>query len=345
MKVEAIKAEDYGLEKSKASELTVGLKVVKAERELLITEFEDVSKLELTQENLPIFKKLRLAIVKNRTQGINKWHTTNKAFFLTGGKFVDAIKNKEILINEQMEDKLMEAEKHFENLEIERVKKLNDERIELVKPYLEDTEHLHLSDMEQDVFEAFLLTKKNNYEAIVRAEKERELERISKEKEELERLEKQRLENILLKKEAEAREKEAEARERELEKERLEAEKKAEAIRKEQAIKDAKIKAENDAKINIEKEAREKLQAELKAKEDAEIKRISDNNARIIAEKKEAEATLQAQLNKGDADKVKDLINELESLKTKYSFKSANNKKMYSDTGLLIDKVVNHIKK
>ncbi len=338
MTQEIIKAEDYGLDISKANELTVGLKVVKAERELLITEFEDVSKLELTQENLPKFKELRLRIVKNRTQGINKWHKTNKEFFLTGGKFVDAIKNKEILINEQMEEKLMDAEKHFETLEKERIDKLNSERIELVKPYLEEVDHLHLTDMEQDVFEAFLLTKKNNYEAIVKAEKERELERIAKEKEELERLEKQRLENIRLKKEAEAKEKA-------LEKKRLDTEKKAEAIRNEQAIKDAKIKAENDAKIKVEKEAREKLQAELKAKEDAEIKRISDNNARIIAEKKEAEAVLQNQLNKGDADKVKDLISDLEVLKTKYSFKSVNNKKMYNDTGLLIDKVINHINK
>jgi len=54
---------------------------------------------------------------------------------------------------------------------------------------------------------------------------------------------------------------------------------------------------------------------------------------------------LEAELNKGDAAKVKDLIADLESLKTKYSFKSAKNKKMYSDVNLLIDKVINHIHK
>lgn len=338
MTQEIIKAEDYGLEPKQAADITKSLSTILEERGILVEAYKDVVSLEISQENLSTFKALRLQIRDNRTKGIEKWHKTNKAYFLTGGRFVDAIKNKEVAENERMESKLMEAEKHFENLEIERVKKLNKERIDLVKPYLEDSEHLHLSDMEQDVFEAFLLTKKNNHEAIVKAEKERELERIAKEKEELERLEKQRLENVRLKKEAEAKEKE-------LEKERLETEKKAEALLKEQAIKDAKIKAENDAKIKVEKEAREKLQAELKAKEDAEIKRIADNNARIIAEKKEAEATLQAQLNKGDADKVKDLISELEVLKTKYSFKSVNNKKMYNDTGLLIDKVINHINK
>ena len=338
MTQEIIKAEDYGLEPKQATDIVKGLSTILEERVVLVEAYKDVVSLEISQENLSTFKALRLQIRDNRTKGIEKWHKTNKAYFLTGGRFVDAIKNKEVAENERMESKLMEAEKHFENLEKERVDKLNSKRIELVRPYLEEVDHLHLADMEQDVFEAFLLTKKNNYEAIIKAEKEKELERIAKEKEELEKLEKQRLENIRLKKEAEAKEKA-------LEKERLETEKKAEAIRKEQEIKAAKIKAENDAKIKVEQEAKEKLQAELKAKEDAEIKRIADNNARIIAEKKEAEATLQAQLNKGDADKVKDLISELEVLKTKYSFKSVNNKKMYNDTGLLIDKVINHIRK
>ena len=152
MTQEMIKSEDYGLEKSKANELTAGLKIVKAERKLLVEEFETVSKLELTEENIPIFKKLRLAIVQNRTQGINKWHKTNKEFFLTGGKFVDAIKRKEILINEQMEEKLMDAEKHFENLEIKRLKDLQESREEEITRYLEDAHERDLSGMQDDVW-------------------------------------------------------------------------------------------------------------------------------------------------------------------------------------------------
>ncbi|MCP4053734.1 MAG: hypothetical protein GY739_11845, partial [Mesoflavibacter sp.] len=99
---------------------------------------------------------------------------------------------------------------------------------------------------------------------------------------------------------------------------------------------EAKLKAEREAKEKIkreEREKREKLEAELKAKEDAEQKA-----------KEEKEKQLQDELNKGDSDKVKDLIIDLESLKTKYSFKSSKNVNMYKDVGLLIDKVVNHIK-
>ena len=83
-----------------------------------------------------------------------------------------------------------------------------------------------------------------------------------------------------------------------------------------------------------ERAKREKLEAELKAKQEEE------EEAR-----KQAELERQKELNKGDADKVKDLLTSLETLKNKYSFDSDKNKKMYQDVGILIDKVITHIKK
>ena len=50
-------------------------------------------------------------------------------------------------------------------------------------------------------------------------------------------------------------------------------------------------------------------------------------------------------LNIGDKEKVKDLINDLSSLKEKYIFESDKNIKMYSDVNLLIDKIISHINK
>ena len=52
-----------------------------------------------------------------------------------------------------------------------------------------------------------------------------------------------------------------------------------------------------------------------------------------------------AELNKGDADKVKDLINDLIAIKTKYTFKSKSNQKMLENVCLLIDKVLAFITK
>ena len=265
-----VKSEDFGLEIEKASEIVSGLEVTLAERKLLADEFKEVSSLEITDENIPKFKELRLRIVKNRTQGIVKWHKTNKAFYLAGGRFVDAIKNKEVALNEQMEAVLLKAENHFIDIErAERAKVQAAREAQLTKfVSMDDVKEDDLTFMSDEVWAAYLSTYETKFnEAKALAEKE---ERERKAKEEAERIENER-------------------------------------IRKENA--------------------------ELKAKQDA-----------IEKEAAEREAKIQANLSKGDAAKVEDLIKDLEALKTKYTFKSAKNQKKYADTGLLIDKVIGHIK-
>ena len=109
---------EFGLEESKANELTSGLTTILEERKVLIDSYIETIKLEITEDNLPIFKELRLQIRDNRTKGIEPWHKVNKQFFLTGGRFVDAIKNKEVAENERMESKLMErSEEHTSELQ------------------------------------------------------------------------------------------------------------------------------------------------------------------------------------------------------------------------------------
>ena len=67
-----------------------------------------------------------------------------------------------------------------------------------------------------------------------------------------------------------------------------------------------------------------------------------ENEKRAI---EQAEALKQSELSKGDIYKIKDLINDLAVLKTKYSFKSAKNVKMYNQVSELLDKIINHIEK
>lgn len=162
---EEIKPSLFGLQEDEAQNMVSGLQVTFAEREVLKNAFIDIIELPINTENLAIFKELRLKIVKNRTQGIEKWHKTNKEFYLSGGRFVDAIKNKEILVNQQMEEKLMEAEKFFENQEKERVAKLQAERLEKVSPYLESVDGLDLTSMDDYVFDAFFEGSKSKFEA------------------------------------------------------------------------------------------------------------------------------------------------------------------------------------
>lgn len=274
MNVEIIKSEDYGIEPQKASEITNGLETILAEREVLKEAYLDVISLEVTPENAKEFKDLRLKIVKNRTQGIEKWHKTQKAFFLTGGRFVDAIKNKEVAINEDWEAKLLEAEKHFENIEKARLEVLQAERVGLIAPYVEDAFERDYTKFDEDEFTAILAAKKEAYEDKLEAEKleaERiENERIAQEK----AIEAQRLENIKLKADAEAKQAKADAEEKE--RQRL-AKIEADKLAKERAENEAKQKAiqdKADAELKAEKEKaialQAKINADLKAKEYAE---------------------------------------------------------------------------
>lgn len=260
-----INPETFGLEPVKAQEMVSGLTTAIAERIVLRDAYLDVIELPINAETLPIFKELRLKIVKNRTQGIEKWHKTNKAFYLAGGRFVDAIKNKEVLVNEEMEAKLLEGEKYFENLEKEAKRVLNLERIERIKPYIEDAYAMDFSEMNDYDFDDFVLGKKTRFE---NEAKEREVE--------LQRLEAERLSEIKRQKEIEA--------ENEILKAKLDAE---------------RLEAQRLAKIEADKNA--KLEAELKAKLDAENESKKMEAERFEAEKKEAElkakAPIKEQLN------------------------------------------------
>lgn len=273
---EEINPETFGLEIVKAQEMTIGLYVTIAEREVLKNAYIDVIELPINSETLPIFKELRLKIVKNRTQGIEKWHKINKAFYLSGGRFVDAVKNREVLINEEMESKLMEGEKFFENQEKEKALLLNLERIEKMRPYVDCVIGLDFSEFSDYDFDDFVLGKKTRFEADA---KEREAEALRIENERLAEIEKQRLaeiENQKIRVENSRLQKEAELKDIELQKER-----------KLQADENAKIKAKNNA-----------LAKELQAKKDAELKEENDRLAKIEDDKKTAILVAKAPVKK-----------------------------------------------
>src|SRR6478609_5362592 len=272
---------EFGIEPVKAKEMLSGLSVIMEEREALKLSYIDVIKLPITEENVSIFKDLRLKVRDNRTKGIEPWHKTNKAFYLAGGRFVDAIKNKEVLENEQMEQKLLEGEKFFENQEKERLSLLKTEREAFLRPFVEVVPN-GLEDLDQDVFDSFLETKKKSH--LEKLELERlEAERIENERLEREKeIEAQRVENERLKAEAEAKDKALEKERAENELKAKQERDKAEAERKVESDKQAKIQAEKDAEIKKEREAKEKLETEIKAKKDAEEKAEATKKAEAV---------------------------------------------------------------
>lgn len=297
-----INPETFGLEPVKAQEMVSGLTTAIAERSVLRDAYLDVIELPINAETLPIFKELRLKIVKNRTQGIEKWHKTNKAFYLAGGRFVDAIKNKEVLVNEEMEAKLLQGEKYFENLEKEAKRVLNLERIERIKPYIEDAYAMDFSEMNDYDFDDFVLGKKTRFENEAK-EREAESKRLelyinrknlllpywnfileSDRDRDWGKFDEETFNNCL----------------KSYKEKKSDFEKKQKAIEAENAIlKAEKLEAERLAKIEAEKNA--KLEAELKAKLDAENEAKKLEFERLEAEKKEAElkakAPIKEQLN------------------------------------------------
>ena len=279
---------EFGIEEQTALNLTTGLKPFIDERSILIEEFERVKEFPVTKENLSVFRELRLKFRDNRTKGINKWHEATKQVPLRMGQLIDAIKRSENQINETHEEFLERAEKHFENLEKERINNLRLERFEKIKPFTE-IEPAGLAEMSDEVFEAFESGLKAKHEAKIQAEKEAEEKRLSEAKAEAERLEDQRLENERLKAEAEAREKEI-AKERA----KAEAEKKAaeEKAKKEREEVEAKLKAEAEARLKAEKELEAKKQAEAKI----EAERVEAEKKRIAEEKKLAKAPVKQKL-------------------------------------------------
>lgn len=290
---------EFGLQEEQAETILSGLTQILTEREILTQNYAEVIKLEITQSNIPIFKELRRKIADNRTKGIEKWHKANKEFYLRGGQFVDAIKRKEIIENERMEENLLECEKHFENIEKKRIQDLQDNRAAQLLAYeVENTAQLSLGTMSEDVFEAFLQASKTKYLDKKEAERKAEEERLKAIRLEQERIELQKLENERLKAEAIEREK-ALAEERKKQDEALAIERaKAEAERK-KADEAAKIEREKqEAILAKERAEKAKLEAELKAKAEAEKRAEEERLAAELKAKKEADKLAKAPIKK-----------------------------------------------
>lgn len=295
-------AEKFNIEPTKVEELKSGLATVKLEREVLIEAYNGVIDLEITPKNVAVFKELRLKIVKNRTQGIENWHKKTKEIFLRSGQLVDAIKNAEVSINKDMEDKLESAEKYFENLEKERIATLHNERVELLKPYVEDLFGTQFGEMDAQIFDDYLAGAKLRFEAKKEAEEKAEQERLA-EVEKQKKISENRnallplsnwIENfsnidfeiVNVNELIEVAQGLKSTQEAEAEAQRVENER----LRKEA---EAQQKA-----INAEREKQAKLEAELQSKKDAELKA---ENARIEAErlaKLEAEILAKAPIKK-----------------------------------------------
>ena len=337
--------ENTELNEVKKNELTLPLDIIKQEREPLIEKYGKVIALELTKENIPRFKSLRLKIADNRTKRINVWHRTAKEYFLAGGKFVDAIKNKEIAINQEMEYQLLKAENFIIDAETKRLEDLQSERLALITDYLEDASERVFSDMEEDVWEPFLASKKARFYKLIKEKEDARLEEQRLIDEKKAEVKKQKEEDARLLKEANARTKVAEekaaaqlAAQEKIDAKRIAAQKIIDdkRIAEEKAVEEKRVAAQKiiDNKIITERAEALKVVEELELRKQQELDLIESNKIAI-----------QNELKKGDLEKIVDLISTLQGVKTKFTFESESCIKMYKDVGVLLDRVVAHIEK
>jgi colicin import membrane protein len=332
-----IDPKEYGLEESKAADIAAQFQPMLERMVELEKEFNEIAKLPV--EDSATARKaseLRKKYVKVRT-GTAEIHKNLKMFYLQGGRFVDGWKNAQLFASQGIEEKLESIEKHAEIKEKERIATVQSEREAILSPYnLENLEALALGHMTEQVWENFLTGTKTNHRAKIEAQAKAEADRIAAEKAAAEERERMRVENEKLKAEAEIREKQL-AQERAQAEAKVKAEREAtdKILREEKARAEAvaaKVKAEQDAKIRAEREAREKAEAELKAKQEAEAKAI-----------REAEEKEQAALNMGDASKFTAFMDELEAIKTKYTFKSKKYRMLHTVAVDLLNKTLNHL--
>jgi len=331
LEITTVNPSEYGIAENQATELVGNLPQIKAEREILSQQYDQVVRLDI--EDAATSKKareLRLKIRDNRTKGIDVWHKTTKDFFLKGGQFVDAIKRQEVAVNERMEKNLENIEKHFENLEKERKAQLNAERISELEPYNTFVPMgLNFGDLSDDEYTKVLNGAKLQFEH--QQEEERKAEAERQRLAEIQTLHNNRKESLLpvwqfvefqnenfgnltesaylaIKQNAEIKRTAYEVEQEKIkaENERLAAEKaKADADKKALEEKTAKEKAESEkklakeradqaAKLKAEQDAKAKIEAELQAKKDAEAKAEKERLADEKRLKEEAEALAKA---------------------------------------------------
>jgi hypothetical protein len=269
-----VEAKDYELDEKKGTEIHSAFAPAIVIRDNLAEEYKEVMSLVIDEESCARARALRLKLVPVRT-GIDRTHKAQKHLFLCAGRFVDAIKTATKLPIEQMEQSLLEREKHFENIEAERIAKLNEERSAALRELGVEFTPAGLAQMEVDVWEKYIDGTRIAKEQQEEAARKVEAERIAKEKEEEAERERIRLENVRLKKEAEERE-------------RLETERRAKEAKERKAIEDKarKQREESEAKLKAEREERERLEAEKIQRENEQAERDFQAEQKRVAEAK-----------------------------------------------------------
>lgn len=331
------------LSENKASEIENLYKPMVSKLKDLEGRFNEIVKKEINNETMKEARELRLEI---RTIRVNADKARKKAKenIIIEGRAIQSAYNTFVYGTKTKEDKLMDIEKHQEKMEQIRISNLYDERENDLKKYTDNIPP-NLGEFTEEVWNEYyqgIVAKDKIQKQEAEAERKKEEEAEKKRKVIRERKEllipvwqyiPEELKTADLSKISDQdfvkHQEEAKAKRQEEEKKQKAIQEENEKLKKEREVK-AKKQAEKDEK---ERQEKKKLQDQLKEKEKLEAD-----------QKRKKEEDAEKELMKGDEDKVLDMIKDFEAIKTKYTFRSQGNQKIYSDVKTLIDRTINHIK-
>jgi len=343
MELEKIDPEKYGLEEMKAEQIRSQFQPMLDKMVELEKEANEVFSKPIDEDTCKLAKEVRLKFVKVRT-GTAKVHKEQKAFYLAAGKFIDGWKNTQKFASEGVEKRLLEIEKYYENLELQKIKELRESREEELKSFDVEVIPEGLGVMDDAIWDNYIQGVKTNHKLRKEAEEKSRLEQ--EEKERKAKLHESRKNKVLhfwfLMNDEEKQLDFSDFTNDEFDQFYQDFSKQKENHDLDQK----KIKEENERlkREQEEKEAEAKRQRELEAKklrkleeEKKALELEAENKRKAEKEKEELE------LSKKDSDKVKALINDVTELKLKYSFKSKKNKVMFDGVCSLLEKVIHYI--
>ena len=175
-----IDAKEYGLEESKAKDIIKAFVPVIEQMHELEPEFNSIKAMEISEDTCALAKKLRHKYVKVRT-GSGKIHKAEKAFYLSGGRYIDAWKNAHLGVTTEIESTLKGIEEHYINIEKARIVKLEAERIEQLTPYgyISAENNINVGEINDQVWPGFLAGVKKVYADKLKEEMAIEAKRIA----------------------------------------------------------------------------------------------------------------------------------------------------------------------
>jgi hypothetical protein len=142
--------------------------------------YNQVVAMDPGEETSKIAKRLRLDIGKIRINA-DKEHKRLKEESLRTGRAIDGIRNILKFAITDKEEKLKEIETHFERIEAERIRVLQESRQDELYKYNPDHPFIDLGNMSEEVWINFLAGTKASYEARIEAERKAEEERLAAE--------------------------------------------------------------------------------------------------------------------------------------------------------------------